>query len=188
MSSFSVYFLLIQSWIWGFSHFEDTRPRSKCFKLAKKSNAKFRQLSIRKCDAWSRYGCFVFSVNDRAILGLSLLGYFTPCKPAGCVLSGLEHIVIDLTHILFYLYFRLHISLNRNTCCLYESRLLVVIMGVRKLTSYCEDNKGSTWFRKVNIAQLRNAYEREHPGSPVELLMDFECCVSHLLSDSTEPR
>ncbi|KAL1455637.1 hypothetical protein WDU94_009719 [Cyamophila willieti] len=62
-------------------------------------------------------------------------------------------------------------------------------MGVRKLQSFIESTTPTTVFRKVKILDLRKVYEKEHPGKPVELLVDLDCCIPHLFhEDVMEPK
>ncbi|XP_008475547.1 constitutive coactivator of peroxisome proliferator-activated receptor gamma-like [Diaphorina citri] len=62
-------------------------------------------------------------------------------------------------------------------------------MGVRKLQNFIENEMPSTGFRRVRIEDLRNEFIRSHPGSPVELLFDVECCLSHIYhSYNGDPR
>uniref|UniRef100_A0A8D9B5Z9 Constitutive coactivator of peroxisome proliferator-activated receptor gamma n=1 Tax=Cacopsylla melanoneura TaxID=428564 RepID=A0A8D9B5Z9_9HEMI len=56
-------------------------------------------------------------------------------------------------------------------------------MGVRKLQMFIESETPSSVFRNVKIKELKENYQKEYPGHPVELLIDLDCCLPHLFPD-----
>lgn len=62
-------------------------------------------------------------------------------------------------------------------------------MGVKKLQTYMEKHVGPEGFKSVSIQELKEQYEKDHPGAPVEILLDVECCLRFIYKpDSTEFR
>uniref|UniRef100_A0A8D8LK43 Constitutive coactivator of peroxisome proliferator-activated receptor gamma n=2 Tax=Cacopsylla melanoneura TaxID=428564 RepID=A0A8D8LK43_9HEMI len=62
-------------------------------------------------------------------------------------------------------------------------------MGVKKLQTYMETCIGPEGFRTVSLQELKEQYEKENPGSPIEILLDVECCLRFIYKpDSIEYR
>ncbi|KAI5713047.1 hypothetical protein M8J75_013347 [Diaphorina citri] len=61
-------------------------------------------------------------------------------------------------------------------------------MGVKKLQTYMENHVGPEGFKVVSIAELKTQFEKDNPGSPIEILVDLECCLRFIYSSDTEFR
>jgi hypothetical protein len=61
-------------------------------------------------------------------------------------------------------------------------------MGVKKLQTYMENHVGPEGFKVVSIGELKTQFEKDNPGSPIEILVDLECCLRFIYSSDTEFR